>query len=117
MSFEFYPLSDQLAVAGQLNSEDMAEVARAGFKSVIINRPDFEEGPQQPLAKDVMQAAQAAGLAVVYQPVVSGQLTLEDAKTFKKHLSNLPRPILAYCRSGGRCSSLFHAAQALSQDN
>lgn len=117
MSFQFHPLTDQLAVAGQLRSEDMAAVARAGFKSVIINRPDFEAGPQQPTSEQVMQAARDAGLTVVYQPVVSGQLTLEDAETFEKHLSSLPRPILAYCRSGGRCTSLFHAAQALRQNN
>lgn len=117
MSFEFYPLNDQIAVAGQLESADMAKVAQAGFKSVIINRPDFEAGPHQPTSEEVMQAARAAGLTVIYQPVISGQLTLDDAKTFKQHLSTLPRPILAYCRSGGRCTSLFHAAQALKQTN
>lgn len=113
MSFEFFPLTNQVAVAGQLEADDMAKVAEAGFKSVVINRPDFEEGPTQPTSEQVMAAAQAAGLQVVYQPVVSGQLTIDDARTFSELLQNLPQPILAYCRSGGRCTSLFHAAQAL----
>lgn len=113
MKMEFYPLSDELAVAGQLRAQDMAQVAQAGFKSVVINRPDQEEGPWQPSSKEVIEAAQAAGMQAVYQPVVSGHLTLEDAETFLDLLNTLPKPILAYCRSGGRCTSLFHAAQTL----
>jgi len=116
MSFEFKPLTPELAVAGQLDSDDMAQVAAAGFKSVIINRPDYEGGPEQPPADQVMQAAQAAGLTAVYQPVISGQLTLEDAHTFKSYLHQLPKPILAYCRSGGRCTNLFVATQNLDDE-
>ena len=113
MKTEFYPLSDELVVAGQLRAEDMAQVAQAGFKSVVINRPDQEGGPLQPSSDQVIEAAQAAGMQAVYQPVVSGQLTPKDAETFLQLLEALPKPILAYCRSGGRCTSLFHAAQTL----
>ena len=45
------------AVAPQLGPDDMADVAAAGYKSVIINRPDFEGGPDQPTAADVSKAA------------------------------------------------------------
>lgn len=117
MTIEFYPLSDELAVAGQLSDQDMAQVAKAGFKSVVINRPDQEGGPLQPASEKVIQAAKAVGMQAVYQPVVSGQLTLEDAQTFLELLETLPKPILAYCRSGGRCTSLFHAAQTLKERN
>lgn len=113
MTIEFYPLSDNLVVAGQLRAEDMAQVAQAGFKSVVINRPDQEGGPFQPSSDQVIEAAQAAGMQAVYQPVISGQLTREDAETFSQLLETLPKPILAYCRSGGRCTNLFHAAQSL----
>src|SRR3546814_8783006 len=70
MSVSINALTDALSVAPQLFPEDMQAVADAGFKSVIINRPDLEGGPQQPLSADVMAAARAAGLAVEYQPVV-----------------------------------------------
>src|SRR5690625_552994 len=115
MSIDFYPLSTQVAVAGQLRAVDMAEVAQAGFKSVIINRPDYEQGPMQPHSKHVIESAQQAGLVAVYQPVISGQLTEDDARTFKELLNDLPKPILAYCRSGGRCTSLYHAAQSMKE--
>jgi len=106
-------LTDQFAVAPQLSAQDMQAVAAAGFKSVIINRPDYEAGPDQPTASAVMAAARAAGLAVEYQPVVSGAMTHDDVLTFAALLKRLPAPVLAYCRSGTRCTKLFHAASAL----
>jgi len=108
-------INDTIAFAPQLGADDMAEVARAGFKSVIINRPDFEGGPDQPASDDVMRAARKAGLRVEYQPVVSSALTHEDAVQFARLLQELPKPVLAYCRSGGRCMRLYTAAQELDQ--
>jgi len=108
----FKPLTADFSVAAQLCADDMAAVAAAGFKSVIINRPDFEEGPAQPTSKDVMAAARAAGLQVEYQPVVSGAMTPGDVQTFAALLKRLPAPVLAYCRSGTRCTKLFEAASA-----
>ena len=53
MSAPIKPLTENFAVAPQLGPDDMADVAAAGYKSVIINRPDFEGGPDQPTAADV----------------------------------------------------------------
>lgn len=87
----------------------MQAVADAGFKSVIINRPDMEGGPGQPLSADVMQAAEAAGLQVQYQPVVGSAITSADVARFGQLLEALPGPTLAYCRTGTRCAVLFRA--------
>src|SRR3546814_14465214 len=104
MSVSINALSDAFAVAPQLFPEDMQAVADAGFKSVIINRPDLEGGPQQPLSADVMAAARAAGLAVEYQPVVGSAMTQDDVVRFAEILKELPAPVLAYCRTGTRCT-------------
>ena len=113
MSLPIHIINDAVAVAPQLSAADMQEVARAGYKSVIINRPDNEGGPQQPASSDVMQAARDAGLQIEYQPVISGALTHDDAIRFAQLLEQLPKPILAYCRSGGRCLNLYTAASEL----
>ena len=105
-------LTENFAVAPQLSASDMAAVAALGYKSVIINRPDFEGGPEQPLSTDVMVAAKAAGLQVEYQPVVSGAITAQDVARFAELLDTLPGPVLAYCRSGARCTNLYQAAKA-----
>src|SRR5690606_4489259 len=110
MSLPINPLTDEFAVAPQLRPEDMQAVADAGYKSVIINRPDGEGGPEQPASSDVIAAARAAGLSIEYQPVVSGGMTAEDVQRFKQLLDTLPHPVLAYCRSGTRCTHLFNAA-------
>src|SRR5699024_8607515 len=110
MTIEIKPINDHFAVAPQLGAEHMAGVAAAGFKSVIINRPDFEGGAEQPVSADVMKAAREAGLEVEYQPVVSGSITADDVTRFGELIARMPEPILAYCRSGGRCTSLYQAA-------
>ena len=33
--------------AGQIEPTDVAEIAQQGYKSIINNRPDGEEGPEQ----------------------------------------------------------------------
>ncbi len=110
MSTPINALNPNFAVAPQLQPGDMAAVAAAGFKSVIINRPDFEAGASQPTAEQVSAAARAAGLEVEYQPVVSGAMTAQDVERFSELLAQLPKPILAYCRSGTRCTVLYRAA-------
>ncbi|MCC2594825.1 TIGR01244 family phosphatase [Pusillimonas sp. MFBS29] len=113
MSVPINALTEDFAVAPQLAPEDMQAVADAGFRSVIINRPDMEGGPDQPLSSEVMAAAHVAGLEVVYQPVVSGAMTADDVVLFAKNLKSLPAPVLAFCRTGTRCTYLFQAASAL----
>ena len=102
-------LDPNLAVTGQIGPEDVPAVAAAGFKSIICNRPDGE-GEDQPAFAAVQAAAEAAGLTIVYQPVVSSQLTDQDARTFGAHFDSLPKPVLAYCRSGARCTRLFEGS-------
>lgn len=111
MSFSYHSLSETFAVAPQLMPEDMQALADAGFKSVIINRPDGEGGPEQPTSAAVMAAAHAAGLQARYQPVVSGSITDADVAEFSRSLHALPEPILAFCRSGARCTNLYQSAQ------
>ena len=96
MSTPINALSADFAVAPQLGPDDMAAVAAAGFKSVIINRPDYEAGPSQPTAQQVLAAAREAGLRCEDPPVVSGAMTPEDVTTFAELLPTLPAPILAY---------------------
>ncbi len=105
----FAALDSSLAVAGQLSPGDMAAIREAGFSSVINNRPDGEGGPSQPSHSEIKAAADAVGLHYVYQPVISSQMTMDDADRFHEHLEALPKPVLAFCRTGTRCTRLFQA--------
>ena len=99
-----------ICVAPQLNPAAMAEAARAGFRSVVNNRPDFEHGPDQPTNADIEVAARAAGLEYRFLPVAGGFQTPEQIAAFAQMLEELPRPILAFCRSGNRSANLFMQA-------
>ena len=104
-------LSPNVCVAGQLEPAAMSWAAQAGFKSVINNRPDFEGGPQQPTNAAMQAAAQAAGLHYVFLPVQGAYQSPEEIARFAELLGSLPKPILAFCRSGARSGRLFQAAQ------
>jgi len=103
-------LTPDVGVAPQLSPETMAEAARAGFKSVINNRPDFEHGPDQPTSAQIEAAALAAGLFYRWLPVDSGYQSPEQIAAFAQLMQELPRPILAFCRSGARSTRLYAAA-------
>jgi len=113
MNLPLTPLTNDVCVAPQLEPAAMAQAAAAGFRSVINNRPDFEGGPEQPTSAAMAAAAQAAGLEYRHLPVNGGYQSPEEIEQFRQLLESLPRPILAFCRSGARSTKLFMAAGAL----
>lgn len=108
-----HPLEPGLSVCGQLQPEDVAALAAAGFRTLICNRPDHEE-PEQPAADAIERQAQAHGLAWAAIPITSASLDSMDVRSFAAALDSLPRPILAYCRSGNRCCVLWALARSVS---
>ena len=102
-----------VCVAPQLTPAAMAEAAATGFKSVVNNRPDFEHGPDQPTNAQIEAAARAAGLEYRFLPVNGSYQSPEEIAAFAQLLAELPRPLLAFCRSGARSTRLFMAAQAV----
>jgi len=103
-------LSADVCVAPQLDPAAMAWAAQAGFKSIINNRPDFEGGPDQPTSAAIEAAALAAGLRYAHLPVSPAVQTPEQIARFAELLAELPKPLLAFCRSGTRSGKLYHAA-------
>ncbi|MDO9094326.1 MAG: TIGR01244 family sulfur transferase [Rubrivivax sp.] len=106
-------IAPDVCVAPQLTPEAMAVAAAAGFRSVVNNRPDFEHGPDQPTNAQIEAAALAAGLQYRHLPVAGNYQSPEEIAAFAALLRQLPRPLLAFCRSGARSTRLFSAAQTL----
>jgi len=99
-------LTQTLSVSPQVAPTDIPAIAAAGYKALICNRPDGE-GNGQPGFSEVEMAAALAGLQVRYMPVQPGQPTDEQAAAFAQLLQDLPKPALAYCRTGMRSVSLW----------
>jgi uncharacterized protein (TIGR01244 family) len=103
-------LGADVCVAPQLDAAAMAWAAQAGFRSVVNNRPDFEGGPDQPTSAAIEAAAKAAGLHYAHLPVQPAMQTPDEVARFAALLNELPKPILAFCRSGARSGKLYRAA-------
>ena len=104
-------ITDGLSVSGQIQIDDMAKLARRGFRAVVCNRPDGE-APDQPTHEEMQRAAEAAGLAFRYLPVTPGIVTEETAEAFRSALTELPGPVFGYCRTGTRTTTLWSLAMA-----
>ena len=108
---ELKRITEKLSVSPQIAVEDVAAIKQAGFRAIICNRPDGEAN-DQPTHEEIAAAAQAAGLEMRYMPVVSGMVKDEDTDAFRDAMRALPKPVLAYCRSGTRCATLWSLSQA-----
>ena len=104
-------VSDELAVSPQISVADVAEAATQGFKAIVCNRPDGESADQIEYG-EIEAAAKAKGLEIVWQPVISGQMSDDEGVRFGEIVDGLPGPVLAYCRSGTRCIMLWALSQA-----
>ena len=85
-------VTEQFAVAPQLELDEFAAVAALGYTHIINNRPDGE-GPDQPSSAQAEAAAKAAGLSYVHAPFV-GQPTPDAVKA----AAQAKGKTLAYCR-------------------
>jgi sulfide:quinone oxidoreductase len=107
----FKQLDDGIAVSPQLSLADVGRAAREGYRSIISNRPDGEEAGQ-PKAAAIQAEAERHGLAFAHVPIVSGKAGDADGDAMAHALATLPKPILAYCRSGARSTTLWALANA-----
>ena len=99
-------ITEKTAVSPQITPQDMTAIKEAGFRAIICNRPDGE-GVDQPSFEEIEAAAKKVGLEAAYVPVTSGKVRDEDVESFGAALKDLPRPVLAYCRTGTRSATLW----------
>ena len=85
--------------------------SRGGASRAVVV-PDGPENVQLSLVNaSIEAAAKAAGLEYRFLPVSGAGQTPEQISAFAALLDELPRPLLAFCRSGARSTNLFVQAQ------
>ena len=99
-------LTDSVAVSEQITADDVAEIASAGYRVLVNNRPD-NEAEGQPSSASIEQAAREAGLEYHYLPVTASNFPGPDAKQMARLFNDDQRPVLAFCRTGTRCANLW----------
>ena len=100
-------LTNDIAVSGQIAPESVSSLKHMGFKSIICNRPDFESDINQPTKISIENEAKKLGVFFEFFPVASSNHSESEATKMASHLTKLPKPILVYCRTGGRSSALI----------
>jgi uncharacterized protein (TIGR01244 family) len=104
-------IDDHISVAPQIQPEDLAAIAAAGFTAIVNNRPDDEDAGQ-PSGAAIRAAAEAAGLAYSAIPVTQSGFSHPQIDAMAAALAASPGPVLAYCRSGTRSCNLWALAEA-----
>jgi uncharacterized protein (TIGR01244 family) len=94
-------LDDKVMVSGQIAPHEVAGLAGQGVTMLVNNRPDAEE-PDQPSASEIEAAAQAAGIAYRFVPIIRG-IGPADVEVMQQALREAEGgKLLAFCRSGTR---------------
>jgi sulfide:quinone oxidoreductase len=107
-----YKLSANCTVAGQILASDVVALAADGFTTIICNRPDGED-IGQPTADEIAAECASNDLVFHHIPVSNSGLTMDAVERFRDAVTNSKGPVLAYCRSGQRCSVIWQASGAL----
>lgn len=110
----FKALTPSLSISPQPTEADVAQAAREGFRAIIDNRPDGEE-PGQPSAAEMEALAASHGMGFAHVPAVGGKISDADVAGMADALMRLQGPVLAYCRTGTRSTTLWALTQAGAQ--
>lgn len=105
------PIDEHISVAPQITPADIGDLASQGFRTLVANRPDSEE-PGQPSMAAIEAAAREHGLEWVYMPVDSSNILDSDVDRFDEMIRKADTPVLAFCRSGTRCTLLWALSSA-----
>jgi sulfide:quinone oxidoreductase len=104
-------LTPELSVSPQIVPADVPALQAAGYRALICNRPDGE-GNDQPLFSEIEEAARACGIEAHYLPAESGKVSDGQGGEFGALMALLPKPVLAYCRTGMRSTTMWALSQS-----
>lgn len=108
---ELKRINDDVSVAPQISPDDMPAIKAAGFTAVINNRPDGESF-DQPSSAEMKAAAEAAGLVYHFIPLGRDGVSPGMIEQTQTALEGSEGPVLAFCRSGTRSTTLWALSQA-----
>lgn len=108
-------IDERFSVSPQVLPADIGAIRAAGFTTIINNRPDGE-APDQPTGAAIAAAANAAGLTYISIPVGREGVSPALVEQTRQAIAARPGPILAFCRSGTRSTTLWALSQAGSRD-
>ncbi len=104
-------INNVVSVSPQIQPENLAAIKAAGYTTVVNNRPDGEE-PGKPTGAEIEAAARAAGLGYHAIPLGRDGVSEMLVDETRAALDRSPGPVLCYCRTGTRSTTLWALSQA-----
>lgn len=101
-------INDDLAIAGQLTSDQLQQITQQGYKSVVNLRSPDEEG----FLSNEQQEIEALGLYYINVPIKVEGINDEVAAQVLQKLDELSKPALVHCNNSMRSAAiaLMHIA-------
>lgn len=107
-------INDQVTVGAQPSEDQLQQLAKQGFKSVVNFRTEGEE--DQPLSPQAEgEKVEAAGMAYLHVPVSMKSMGPDQVDQFRDKLAGLPKPVFAHCKSGKRAGAMVMMHMAVEQ--
>jgi uncharacterized protein (TIGR01244 family) len=104
-------INEHVSVSPQISPDDLPALKAQGFVAIVNNRPDGES-PDQPSSAEMQAAAEKAGLAYHYIPLGRDGVSPQMVEETEAVLEGSNGPVLCYCRSGTRSTTLWALSQA-----
>ena len=101
-------------VSPQIVPGDIELLKEQGFEVIVCNRPNKEE-PNQPDFESINKECSRLGLKFYNYPLSPGDLNIERVLETKGLLEE-GNKILAYCRTGTRCITLWACAEVANKE-
>lgn len=103
------PLDDKTLVSGQIQPADIVELKRLGVTLIVNNRPDGED-EGQPAAAEIEAAAEEAGIAYRFVPILRG-IGPSDVEAMQEAIDAAEGKLFAFCRTGNRSTLAWAVAR------
>ena len=107
---KFRKLNSYFSVSDQFGASDLLKARNSGFHTILNNRPDHEPGVTISSVEAGLLAKEN-GLNYLHDPMENHLIYRDETiDRFIKSLVGKPGPVLAYCRTGTRCTILWALA-------
>jgi len=107
-------ISDQVTVGAQPTEDQLQQLGKQGFKSVVNFRTEGEE--DQPLSPQAEgEKVESAGMTYLHVPVSMKAMGPELVDQFREKYAALPKPVFAHCKSGKRAGAMVMMHVAVEQ--
>lgn len=107
-------ISSEVQIGAQPSKEQIQEMQRAGFKTVINLRVEHEDESQlDPV--DEAALVREAGMEYLHIPVIGSQIREGQVDEFRNAVEQLPKPIFVHCAKGKRAAVLALMGQGVSE--